>query len=122
MAPRITSRTTSPGPGAAGSGTRSIRTSRGPWKTAAFTGSALDLNLDVPARVTRGVERRRSLTKRKRGTQERRRVNPARRHEPDRARPETGRADDAANLERLGLHEPDLDRGAAPDVDPDEDD
>src|SRR5262249_56908253 len=103
MAARITSRTTSPGPGAPGSGTLSIRTSRGPWKTAAFTGSALDLDLDVLARVTRGVERRRSFAERERRAEERSRVDSTRRHEPDRAGPETGIADDPANLERLGL-------------------
>src|SRR5204863_5224134 len=121
-AARITSSTTSSGPGAGGSGTFSIRTSRGPWNTAALTRSALDLDLDVAARVSRRVERRRAFVQRERGREQRRRVDAARRHEADRARPQPGRADDPANPERLRLHEADLDRGRAPDIDPDEHD
>src|SRR6185437_12001783 len=104
------------------SATSSIRTSLGPWKTAAFTRSALDLDLDVPARVTGGLERRRALAERERGGEQRRRVEPARGHEPDRPRPQARRADDPPHLQRLRLDQPDLDRSAPADVDADEDD
>src|SRR3954447_14339212 len=122
MAARRTSSTTSPGPGSTGSGTSSMRTSLGPWKTAALTASALDLNLDVPACVARGFERARSVGEREGGSQERRRVDPAESHEANRPRPQTGRADDPAYLQRLRLDQPDLDRCAPTDVDADEDD
>src|SRR3954449_2505287 len=122
MAARRTSSTTSPGPGSTGSGTSSMRTSLGPWKTAALTASALDLDLDVPARVARGLERARSVGEREGGSQERRRVDPARSHETDRPRPHPRRTDDPAYLQRLRLDQPDLDRCAPTDVDADEHD
>ena len=57
IAARITSSTTSSGAGSAGSATFSIRTSWGPWKTAALMRSALELDLHVARRVARRVER-----------------------------------------------------------------
>src|SRR3954454_11018227 len=108
MAARTTSRTTSPSPGVPGSGTFSIRTSRGPWKTAAFTPSALDLDFDVATRVPCGVERRGAFAERERRRQQRRRIDAARGHEPNRAGPPPRRADDPADLKRLRLHEADL--------------
>src|SRR2546427_9578210 len=112
----MTSRTTSSVPGAAGSGTSSTRTSRGPWKTAALTRSALDLDLDVATRVTGRIERLGAFAEREGGRQQRRGVDAARRHEADRARPKAGGADDPPDLERLRLHEPDLDGRRAADV------
>src|SRR5438552_1825517 len=122
MAARITSSTTSPCAGPPGSGTFSTRTSRGPWNTAALTGSALDLNLDVATRVACGLERRGSFAERERGREERRGIDAARRHEPDGARPHPGGADDPSHLEGLRLDETDLDRRRPADVDADEDD
>ena len=87
IAARITSITTSSCPRASGSGTFSIRTSRAPWKTAAFTMSALDLDLDVAGRVARSIKRGRALSQRKRRCQQRRRIQTARRHEANRPRP-----------------------------------
>src|SRR2546421_6213708 len=118
MAARITSSTTSPCAGPTGSGTFSTRTSCGPWKTAALTGSALDLDLDVATRVTRGLERRGSFAERERRRQERRRIDAARRHEPDGARPHPGGADDPSHLERFRLDKADLDGRGAADVYP----
>src|SRR5581483_616581 len=116
------SSTTSPGRGAAGSGTSSTRTDRGPWKTAAFMQSAFDLDLDVARRVSSRGERVGSLGERERGAEQGGGVDAARGHEPNRPRPEAGGADDAPHLKRLRLDQPDLDRRAAPDVDADEDD
>src|SRR5438105_5047171 len=109
MAARTTSSTTSAGAGAGGSAISSIRTSRGPWKTAALTLSALDLDLHVTRGISGRVEGGRALVQREGGSQERRRIDAAARHEPDRPRPHARRADDAAYLKSLGLDEPELD-------------
>src|SRR5262245_55508608 len=122
MAPRRTSSTTSRASGLPGSGTLSIRTSRGPWKTAPFIASAFDLNLHVLAGISRSVERSSAVSKRERRREQRCLVDSACGHEPDRAWPETDRADDAADLERLRLYEADLDGRGSADVDTDKDD
>src|SRR4051812_20213515 len=83
---------------------------------------ALDLNLHVATRVPGGFERGSAVGEGERGGEERRGVDAAVRHEADRARPQTGGADDAAHLERLGLNEPDLDLRATADVDADDHD
>src|SRR5690348_7501146 len=121
MAARSTSSTSSSGPGSPGSGTDSMRTSPGPWKTAALT-SALDLDLDVAAGVACGVERLGALEQRERGGQQRTRVDAAGGHEADGARPQPGGADDAPHLEGLRLHQADLHRRRAADVDADQHD
>src|SRR5689334_21079245 len=115
----MTSSRISSGAGA-GSGTVSIRTSRGPWKTAALTGSTRDLHLDVLARVPRCFECVGSFPQRESCTEQRRRVEPARCHESDCPGPEASGANDAPHLKCLRLDEPDLDRRASSDIDPDE--
>src|SRR5438270_13456794 len=116
MAARRTSKTTLPEAGLAGSGTLSIRTSRGPWKTAALTPSALDLDLHVPARVTCGVEGRCAVAEREGRGEQRRRIDPTRGHEPNRARPHPGRSDDPADLECFRLDKADFNGCGATDV------
>src|SRR6188472_2803950 len=121
IAARVTFSTTSPGRGGDGSATSSTRTSPAPWKTAALIRSALDLHLDVAARVPRGLEGGGCVLQREPGGEQRRGVDAARRHEADGAGPEAGRADDPPDLQRLRLHEADLDGRRPADVDPDED-
>src|SRR3954464_1940506 len=99
----MTSSTTSVDSGAVGSATSSICTLCGPWKTAPFTRSALDLNFDVPRRVARSLESSCSVTEGEGRGQKRRRIEAAVRHEADRPRPQAGRPDDATHLQRLRL-------------------
>src|SRR5206468_9096604 len=108
IAARITWSTTSLAPGGGGSATFSIRTSRGPWKTAALTASALDLNLHVASGVAGSIERTRGIVERESRGKQRRRVDPARRHETNRARPQPRRSDDPSHLQRLRLDEADF--------------
>ena len=106
-----------PGPGRSRSGRREA-----PWKTAALMAQhsiwTLTLRLVSRAASSAAVPSPSGNVAVSSGVGS----SAARRHEADRARPQPGGADDPAHLERLGLHEPDLDGRAAADVDADEHD
>src|SRR5690348_339363 len=122
----LTLMSSSPGPGAAGSGTDSILTSPGARKTAAFMTAPsrgdLDVHLDVARAQRRRLERFRCLVQRIASGHDRGGVDDAAGQEPDRLRPDARRADDATDAQRLRLDQAELGRDLAADVDADVDD